>query len=392
MFNRKNYILFILLACILSFLFLVFFTNFFDFFYNPFYLFGMFFSVIFISIFVTLYTFNKYFHWYNKKLKDKFIAAVKKSVHDTIISDYLLSDDNSIPTLLNLVSDYIIKIENENKQLKSKNFAFKENISSINEDILSFKNLMNNDIIECFNKSNNIEKFSNDYSDFTFESEEVMNSLNLSISEELKLFDDVIGKKIIIKENFDRVQKIHDKIENLFSKLKSYGDDSKKDLNKIISRLLAISKNMEKQSLNILNTYIFSQYDSVDTKDNMQMEYDKEENIRNIKEINEKIIKDVSDVKNVITFLNDKNSIIFNELKFNFQNFEYINYLINEFDSIFTFISKERQQYQSLLNNIMNRIKRIKYEYDNVKNIILSNRELKRHLEKLSDEVVNLKK
>lgn len=391
MFNKKN-ILCLGMIIILSLLLSFYLNKNIDI-LNSFYILFLIFIIAFFLFFLfVLRVDNQFYNFKNQKYKEMFLDNINKKLDDTIINDYILSNDESISTLLKLISDYIVKIESENKIIKNESSLIKEKLDKEYEEVLMFKNKMTKDILECINKSQNVEKSSMDFNDLMFEDDEVMSKININIAEIMKSIECRLSKNVIIKEHFDRINKFFEEVKIIYNRHKDICKDSNKDLLKILDIVQVIYDNIERQSLNILNTYIFSQYDSSNNKRDIQMDYDKEENIRNIKETNEKLKKDISEIKNIITFLHDKNIVVDEELNVNDDNGFVINNLINVFKSNYEITKNEKIKFQYILNTLMNRLKRIKYEYDNAKNMLLNIKELSRAIDKLNENIERLKK
>ncbi|MBP7652726.1 hypothetical protein KA977_04845 [Candidatus Dependentiae bacterium] len=348
-----------------------------------------------ITIFVFFVGTNYIFE---KILKNKF-----QIFSDDYFQNYSLKKTESIKILKTETIDQLmsqifsdikrIKLENIDANEKLKKFIVLSN--EFSSELESFKISSITDLKNGQTNCGYILKKTGEISDFLFESETILKSIKINFTNSIGKIDGNLKNKTKLTEHLNKLILITKDFDKIFENIQEFGSDFKSKEETVISKITNMINNVERQSINILNAYIFSNQENQSaTVSDHSSEFEREENLQNIKNMNESIKNEIMQIKNSLLVLFeltkifktefDKNADVFKQLNgYLAQIPQYISNFFETDDLIKNILQRDSLQLTKMFDKLNN-------ETENVKNINLKLNNLSKSIDDFNSEIIKL--
>ena len=347
----------------------------------------------FINYLVFAYILNASIKTYIKSLAEKFTSL---SLSKNLMIEHI-EDEKNLQSFTDELYSSVLKLKENNKKISDDYFELKEKINNFIEELDSFKK---NNYMEYKNGISNssfIKKMTEDLNDSILEKEGSLKNSKIIISNAIDIINEKNKNKNKIFDSLNKLAIISRDFDKIFNSIKSFTENVQGYEDKIILRATEIITNLERQSINILNAYIFSNPESksVVSDDNESSEIDKEENLQNIKKMNDSLKAEIYNIKNIFVALFEANKIFREELNRNTTNiFELKSAILRIPDNISGFYEVYNNIKTELQNDVLTidkMIEKIGAESETLKNINIKLNTISKSIEDTNMETVKLK-
>ncbi|HPG30287.1 MAG TPA: hypothetical protein PKY81_00250 [bacterium] len=336
---------------------------------------------------------------YEKCLKLKF-----QDISDDYVKNYSLKKNDNINIvdsrdfnmLLNQMYSDIKKIKSENSTAEQKLKEFDKTANDFRAELESFKVASVTDLKNGQTNNGFILKKAGEVADFLFETETILKTIQINFTNSNNHIESKFKNKTKLSEHLNKLILISKDFDKIFDNIVSFENDFKSKEESVIAKITNIITNLERQSINILNAYIFSNQENIAAEGaEHSSEFEREENLQNIKNMNDSIKNEVMQIKNTLMVVFESSKTFETEFEKNADIFKQLNsYLIqipafiSGFFEIDDNIRNTMQRDSLQLSKVFDRING---GNENIKNINLKLNTLSKTVEDLQSEIIKLK-
>lgn len=348
-------------------------------------------SLLMYSIIINTVAFSKRksFSFFFEELLNLEIPEITKAVENNERDGVEFSLSKLIRATAKL-NDSLQKINQQAEDTSTRilNFSDELEMLKINADSGIKASLVNTE---------SLKKISDDFNDFIYIKEHFIKSIKIEFFKSIEIIDRKFKQKETLSDFINKLALAMTDIESALDSMEVFCVDFQKNQSMILSAISEMLANIEKQSINILNFYIFSHPEKNEQNDILGSEsiaFEREENINNIKSINEIIKNEVYKIKNVLTILFESNKNFSAGLEGNKKTFSELTGYIQEIPVMLTQFSEMdlsiKSNLQKFLNTSSKFNEKLKNESEHLKNMNIKLNNINKCLEDLKIETANL--
>ncbi|HPP88850.1 MAG TPA: hypothetical protein PLM75_13430, partial [bacterium] len=270
----------------------------------------------------------------------------------------------------------LTKIHNSLEKNTEQYNELKNKIKNFSEELEMLKLNTDTSIKTSLINIESISKITNDSNDFIFIQEHFFKVLKTEFNKSIEEINTKFKQKEKLGEFFNQLVLAMKDIEALLNSADLFCSDFEKNQNIILTAISEMLANIEKQSINILNFYIFSHPEKLEETSETgedTMNFERDENINNIKNINEAIKNEIYKIKNTLTILFETNKNFYNSLLESRKTFVNLISYLNEIPSMLEQFNKTdltiKNNLLKFLNSAYKFNEKLKKEGENLKNL-----------------------
>ena len=327
-----------------------------------------------------------------QEISDDYVKNYSLKKNDNIIID----NSQDFNGLLNQMYSDIKKIKSENSNAEQKLKKFDNTANEFRAELESFKVASLTDLKNGQTNNGFVLKKSGEIADFLFETETILKSIQINFTNSNNHIESKFKNKTRLSEHLNKLILIAKDFDKIFDNIIGFENDFKAKEESVINKITNIITNLERQSINILNAYIFSNQENITAEGaEHSSEFEREENLQNIKNMNDSIKNEVMQIKNTLMVLFESSKTFETEFDKNAGIFKQLNsYLIqipkfiSDFFEIDDNIRNTMQRDSLQLTKIFDKINS---GNENIKNMNLKLNTLSKTVEDLQSEIIKLK-
>ncbi len=306
----------------------------------------------FIMFFAFSYIYRNSITSFFKNFAEKFLeTSISKNLQTEKFDEQKNIDD-----FANDIINSVSRLKKSNESIENEINEFKSKVNKFVDDVDLYKLHIEMDLKNNITECKHILKISHDLNESAFEKENEVKNSKVNILNIIDVINDKIKLKNKMLESYNNLTVISKDIDKIYMKIYQFSENITKQEDKVLSKMNDILTNLERQSINILNAYIFSNPEnkSIINEENENSDIEREENLQNIKKMNEYIKDETIQIKNVFVVIFEANKSFREELENNKSNFAELKSAILKIPvSISVFFDVYNQIKLSLKNDIV---------------------------------------